>query len=79
MDGDVASQSLKESPNMADGGKMGFLREDEGVILKKNFTLQTPRHTVRKKVQRKSKKERERAKKAIGVLTVVPRLDQRMS
>ena len=64
MDRDTTSKSSKESPNVEEGGKMGFLGEDKGIILKKNPILQTSGIPARGKVQRKLKKGRERAKKA---------------
>ena len=63
MDGDKASQSSKESPDMEEGGKVGFLEEDEGVILKRNPTLQTPGIPAKENVQRKWKNGRDRKKR----------------
>ncbi len=56
MDGDTASQSSKKSPDVEESGKMSFLEEDEGVILKKNPILQTHRNLAKEKfreIQRK--------------------------
>ena len=49
---------------MEEGGKVGFLEEDESVILKKNPTLQTPGYPTKEKVQRKSKKGTDKARRA---------------
>ena len=54
----MASQTSKESLAGEGGGKESFLREDDRVILKKTPTFQTPRHTIKEKGQRKSKKGR---------------------
>lgn len=42
MDGDIVSPTPKESLDVEGGGKIGFLEDDEWVILKKSSTLQTP-------------------------------------
>ena len=71
MDGDTASQTSKESPDVAEGRQQGFLGEDEGVVLKKNPTLQTLGNTIKEKVQQKSKKGREKTRRATTWATSV--------
>ena len=67
IDGEIVSPFSKESPTMEEKGKMGFLEEGEGVILKKNPTIQNPRHTMKEMAQKKVKKRERKSQKTCSL------------